>query len=90
MKFQTAVKIRRAIVFVIFFDSLAIGIIFNTFLAWIAGAASLSLLFTDSCNKCGAIIFSMCGKGWRSVFDPLYVPSKCSRCGNKLQFNEIK
>jgi len=84
MRFRTAVKVRRAIVFVLMFVGIAIGAIYNTFLAWITVAAALSIFWTDTCQKCGLPIFSMRGRGWKAHLDPLYVPLACSRCGSEL------
>jgi disulfide bond formation protein DsbB len=84
MRFRTAVKLRRAIVFVLMFVGVAIGAIYNTFLAWIAVAAAFSLFWTDTCQKCGLPIFSMRGRDWKAQLNPFYVPTACSKCGNEL------
>jgi len=84
MTFRTAVKVRRAIVFVLMFVGIAIGAIYNTFLAWISVAAALSLFWTDTCEKCGLPISYMRGRGWGAHFNPLYVPEACPKCGNEL------
>jgi hypothetical protein len=84
MRFLTAVKVRRAIVFVLMFGALASGAIYNTFLAWISFEAAISLFWTDTCGECGLPIANMRERGWWAHFNPLYVPKACSRCGNDL------
>lgn len=84
MNYRTSIKIRRALVFIVVFICIIIGAKYDTFYAMIAAMSASAILFTDTCGSCGLIMFNMQGRGWKSYFNPFYVPEKCPRCNGIL------
>lgn len=81
-EFRRMVAIRRALIWLTLIGAALAMFVTRAPILFLIAVPSVLLLYTDVCPNCGKVLFLERPRRFIDWLNPLYVPTKCDRCGD--------
>lgn len=82
--FRRMVAIRRALIWLTLIGAAVAMFVTRSPILLLIAVPAVLLFYTDVCPNCGQVLFLARPRRFIDWLNPLYVPTKCDRCGHDL------